>query len=180
MLRQILNTAALGAVFIGLVACTTAGSSAPPATTASPEASGASHPGMSMGSEQPMDIGALGLPADAATADQTIRITASDQLAFDPATVAARVGETITFEIENTGTTAHEFVLGSPEYQTQHQQEMASGAMEMQDEPNVVEIPAGTSASLTWKFTEAGTTRFGCHEPGHFAGGMVGDITVTQ
>ncbi len=89
------------------------------------------------------------------------------------------MGEKITFEIENTGTTDHEFVLGSPEYQTQHEQEMASGAMDMDDEPNAVSVPMGTTTALTWKFTEAGTTRFACHEPGHFAGGMVGDITVT-
>jgi uncharacterized cupredoxin-like copper-binding protein len=33
---------------------------------------------------------------------------------------------------------------------------------------------------MTWRFTEAGTTEFGCHEPGHFAAGMVGDISVTE
>ncbi len=177
MLRQIFKAVASAAIVVGLAACSSAGASAPPASTASPDVSTMPDPGMSM--DPMMDVGALGEPADAATADRTIHITASDQLAFDPATVEVKVGETITFEIENTGTTDHEFVLGSPEYQTEHEQEMTSGAMNMHDEPNAIEIPTGTTASLTWTFTEAGATRFACHEPGHFAGGMVGDITVT-
>lgn len=177
MLRQIFKAVASGAIVVGLAACTSTGASPPPASIASPETSSMPDAGMSM--DAMVDVGALGEPADAANADQTIRMTASDQLAFDPAAVEVKVGETITFEIENTGTTDHEFVLGSPEYQTEHEQEMASGAMDMHDEPHAIEIPTGTTASLTWKFTEAGTTRFACHEPGHFAGGMVGAITVT-
>ena len=177
MLRQIFKAVASVAIVVGLAACTSAGASAPPASIASPETSTMPDAGMSM--DATVDVGALGAPADAANADRTIRMTASDQLAFDPAAVEVKAGETIKFEIENTGTTDHEFVLGSPEYQTEHEQEMASGAMDMHDEPNTIEIPTGTTASLTWKFTEAGTTSFACHEPGHFAGGMVGDITVT-
>lgn len=126
-----------------------------------------------------MDIGALGQPADAASADRTIQISLSNELSFDPAAAQVKVGETVTFEITNTGALDHEFVLGSPAYQAQHEQEMQEGHMEMGDEPNAIDVPAGTTASLTWQFTEAGTTQFGCHEPGHFAGGMVGDITVT-
>lgn len=81
-------------------------------------------------------------------------------------------------EIENTGTVDHEFVIGSAGWQAQHEAEMQEGGMEMGDEPNELEVPAGETTSLTWHFTEAGTTQYGCHEPGHFPAGMVGTITV--
>lgn len=177
MRHQIIKAFATAAIAVGLAACSSAGASAPPASSVGPDASSMPSDGMSM--DPMMDVGALGGAADAASADRTINMTASDQLAFDPETIEVKVGETITFEIENTGGADHEFVLGSPEYQTLHEQDMASGATDMHDEPNAIEIPTGTTASLTWTFTEAGTTRFACHEPGHFAGGMVGDITVT-
>lgn len=73
----------------------------------------------------------------------------------------------------------HEFVLGSADYQDQHGEEMQSGEMAM-GEPNELEVPAGETASLTWHFTEAGTTEYGCHEPAHFPAGMVGTITVSE
>jgi uncharacterized cupredoxin-like copper-binding protein len=127
-----------------------------------------------------MDIGALGEQGEAASADRTVQITANDQLAFDPDAVDVRIGETVTFEIANTGTVDHEFVLGSADFQQQHEEEMQGGEMEMGGEPNELEVPAGETTSMTWRFTEAGTTEFGCHEPGHFAAGMVGDISVTE
>jgi uncharacterized cupredoxin-like copper-binding protein len=57
---------------------------------------------------------------------------------------------------------------------------MQAGHMEMGAETNAVDVPAGTSKTITWQFTEAGVTQFGCHAPGHFAAGMFGDITVSQ
>lgn len=149
--------------------------------------SGESPTPSAMGSEMPvdsgemdMDTGALGEPADASEADRTIHIVASDQLEFDPDTVDVTVGETITFEVENTGSADHEFVLGSAEYQAAHEEEMQSGNMEMGHEPTELDVAAGETAILTWHFTEAGETQFGCHEPGHFPGGMVGTITVRE
>lgn len=143
-------------------------------------------PSPAMSSEMPMgsdsmetDVGALGEPADAADADRTVHILATDDLDFDPDTVDVTVGETITFEIENTGTVDHEFVLGSADFQAQHEEEMQGGEMEM-GEPNEIEVPASETTTLTWHFTEAGMTQYGCHEPGHFPAGMVGTITVTE
>ena len=60
------------------------------------------------------------------------------------------------------------------------EQAMQAGTMEMAGEPNTVDVPAGTTMTLTWQFTEAGTTQFACHQPGHFAACMFGDVTVTQ
>lgn len=174
-LLKVVATAALSGV---LLACSSAGGSTAPPSTAPGTAMRASD--MPTESGAMTEVGALGQPADAATADRTVHITASDQLKFAPDVVQVKVGETVTFEVENAGTTDHEFVLGSPEYQAAHEQEMQAGHMEMGDEPNAVDVPAGETKSVTWMFTEAGATQYGCHELGHFPAGMVGDITVTQ
>jgi uncharacterized cupredoxin-like copper-binding protein len=42
----------------------------------------------------------------------------------------------------------------------------------------VVTIPAGETIELSWTFTEAGTVLIGCHQPGRYAGGMKGQISV--
>ena len=41
-------------------------------------------------------------------------------------------------------------------------------------------VEPGESALLTWRFTESGEVLFGCHEPGHYEGGMVGTIEILQ
>lgn len=46
------------------------------------------------------------------------------------------------------------------------------------EEPNVAPVPAGGTAELTWTFDEAGPVLVGCHQPGRYAAGMTGRITV--
>lgn len=94
------------------------------------------------------------------------------------ATVSA--GETITFRVTNVGNLAPDFTLGDEAAQAEHEAEMAemeSGEM-MHDEPNVLSLPPGETHELTWHFTEPGTVLIGCHEIGHYAGGMIATITV--
>jgi uncharacterized cupredoxin-like copper-binding protein len=169
--ERILRATVVVVVGMTMAACSTAASPNP--------SSNASQMPMESGAME-MELGALGEAAEAADAERTVHITADDQLVFGPNTVEVQVDETITFEIENTGTVDHEFVLGSAEWQEQHEADMQAGEMEMGEEPNELEVPAGETVSLTWRFTEAGTTEYGCHEPGHFDGGpMVGTITVS-
>jgi uncharacterized cupredoxin-like copper-binding protein len=123
-----------------------------------------------------------GAPADAADADREIQIQTLDQLAFDPESVEVEAGETITFVIENTGEIDHEFVLGDEAYQAEHADEMSGGehggghGSELE---NAIEVEPGETAELTWTFEEEAELLFGCHEPGHYDGGMVGAISVT-
>jgi uncharacterized cupredoxin-like copper-binding protein len=46
------------------------------------------------------------------------------------------------------------------------------------DMGNAVKVGPGETAELTWRFDETGTLLYGCHEPGHYEGGMVGTIEV--
>ncbi len=120
----------------------------------------------------------FGSPAEPADADHIVEIAATDDFAFDPAELTFTPGETITFRIVNQGSLVHDFTLGDQATQDEHEAEMAEMNGMVHDQPNVVTVPAGETMELTWTFTEAGTVLIGCHQPGHYAGGMKGQITV--
>lgn len=124
-----------------------------------------------------MDGSAMGEPADASEADRMIKVVVLDELAYDPDELAVSEGEVITFEVVNEGNARHEFILGDSRYQEMHEADMADGGQEgMMD--NGVSVGPGQDATLTWRFTEPGEVLYGCHEPGHYEGGMVGKIEV--
>ena len=124
----------------------------------------------------------FGQPADAVEADRVIEIDANDSLTFDASEITVSAGETITFRITNTGNIAHDFTLGDQETQDQHEAEMAemmeNGETMSHDDPNAVVLAAGDTKELTWRFLEAGTVLIGCHQPGHYAAGMTGAISI--
>lgn len=118
-----------------------------------------------------------GHPGKAAEVKRTIKLSATD-IKFMPAELTIKSGETVRFEIVNDGKLDHEFVLGSAEEQAEHDKEMAAmGGMKM-DHVNGVRVAPGETGSLIWTFTKAGTLQFACHVPGHYAAGMVGQLTV--
>ena len=121
---------------------------------------------------------ALGEPADPADADRTIEIATLDSFAFEPAELTVTAGETVTFRIVNDGSLLHDFTLDGQATQDDHEAEMAGMEGMAHDQPNVVTISAGETIDLSWTFTEAGTVLIGCHQPGHYAGGMKGQISV--
>jgi len=132
---------------------------------------------------------AFGEPGEESTAERTIEVEATSPFIFDPDETTVAVGETVTFEVTNTDAIAHDFLIGDQEAQDEHEQEMREmdDMEEMDDESsmehgdvNAVEVPAGEIASITWTFTEPGTVLFGCHEPGHYDAGMVGEVTVEE
>lgn len=55
---------------------------------------------------------------------------------------------------------------------------LESGEMMMHDDPNTLSLEPGETGELTWRFTGSGEVLYGCHQPGHYAGGMVGSIDV--
>jgi uncharacterized cupredoxin-like copper-binding protein len=113
--------------------------------------------------------------------DRTIAISATDQLRFSPSAFTARAGETVAFEISNSGALPHEFTIGDAPVQQAHERQMASGnAMESSPDATFsVDVPAGQTTRLVYTFEQPGTLLFGCHVPGHYAAGMLATITVT-
>lgn len=130
--------------------------------------------------EEAVNFGEAGDPADA---DRTIEIEMLDSLQFEPETVDVQAGETITFALTNSGKIVHEFLIGDEQYQEEHAEEMAEmngGTVGHEDRPNGIEVEPGETGELTWTFTEEGELLYGCHEPGHYQGGMVGTINVSS
>ena len=122
----------------------------------------------------------LGEPTDVPEADRTIRILASDELRYSPATVRIDLGEVVAFEVTNDGAVPHEFFLADEVHQEAHETEMAHGGQHvMPDSPHAVSLAPGETKTIAWRFTQAGTTEFACHVPGHYAGGMIGSIVVS-
>lgn len=122
---------------------------------------------------------AFGEPADAASADRVIEVSATDDFRFDPASIEVSAGETVTFRVTNTGAIPHDFTLGDEATQQDHAEEMEEMAgMSMPDETNAMVLAPGETKELTWHFTQPGSLMIGCHQTGHYAAGMIGQITV--
>jgi P-type Cu+ transporter len=109
---------------------------------------------------------------------RTIHVDTTDALRFAPEQLSVHAVETIAFEIRNPGAVPHEFFIGTPAEQQEHEREMASGAP-MHAEPGQVDVPAGQTVRLVYTFPQPGTLEYGCHVPGHYPAGMRGAIYVS-
>jgi uncharacterized cupredoxin-like copper-binding protein len=97
---------------------------------------------------------------------------------FVPATIDIKRGETIRFRIINHDAIAHEFVLGDSAEQAAHEKEMAAMPGMPMDDPNGVAVASGKTATLIWTFKSAGELQYACHLPGHYKGGMLGQLNI--
>ena len=144
---------------------------------------------------------AFGQPAPADKATRTVEVTMQD-IAYSPASIDVKAGETVRFVLVNKGNLLHEFNLGDAAMHAQHQKEMlqmqASGmltatgmgkmdhsamghyGMMKHDDPNSVLVEPGKTAELTWTFKQATGLEFACNLPGHYQAGMVGKVNVSQ
>ncbi|SFU96190.1 cupredoxin domain-containing protein [Halomonas korlensis] len=128
--------------------------------------------------------------------DRTIRFEAGDMW-FDPERLDITPGETIKFEIANTGNLEHEFVIGDAEAQEAHRkmmQEMSGdhgdgghgnhGGHDMAEGKHGGSMPAitiapGETAELVWTAPEnVGELEYACNIPGHYEAGMSGNIDL--
>jgi len=135
-----------------LVACSSGSSSASTsAATATPQASAS-----------------LAFTPGTKAHPRVVVITATDQLMFMPMVIAVAKGETITFQVKNTGTIEHEFMVGPK----------ADAFADKEGTPEIAGITGGTAKSLTVTFDGPGPYAFACHATGHFEAGMKGTITL--
>jgi len=109
-----------------------------------------------------------GFVAGTVAVPRHIPIQVNDNLLFAPNVISIAEGETITFDIINVGTATHEFKVG-------HTMDVLG---DLPAAPEVADITAGTTKSLTYTFEGAGPFVFACHEPGHLEHGMIGHILV--
>lgn len=122
----------------------------------------------------------IGQPGDAAKASRTVKVTLSDSMRFVPARIDVKAGETIRFELHNTGKVDHEMVLGALDDLKAHARQMQANPGMAHSEPNQVHLAPGQRGSLIWRFPRSGTVDFACTVPGHLEAGMVGQVNVTR
>jgi uncharacterized cupredoxin-like copper-binding protein len=111
-------------------------------------------------------------PTDARTVELEMR-----DIAFSPTSVDVRVGEKVRFLFKNTGGVTHDAFLGDQAAQDAHEKDMRSGHDHM-TMANAVSVKPGKTASLTYTFAKAGQVVIGCHQPGHYTGGMKAIVNV--
>jgi uncharacterized cupredoxin-like copper-binding protein len=134
-----------------LVACGSSATSSAPAATASNTAAAT-----------------LGFTPGTKASPRVVEVTANDQLAFVPSKITVARGETVTFQIKNSGTVDHEFMIGPA----------ADAFADKSGTPEIDAITGGGTKSLTFTFDGPGPYAFACHEAGHFEAGMKGTIVV--
>ncbi len=108
--------------------------------------------------------------------DRTIEVEMRD-IAFSPSAVDVRVGETVRFNFKNSGQVEHDAFIGDAAAQDQHEKDMRSGH-DHGEGSNAISVKPGKKAQLVHTFDRPGQTLIGCHEPGHYTGGMRIDVNV--
>jgi uncharacterized cupredoxin-like copper-binding protein len=93
-----------------------------------------------------------------------------------PGTTKLEAGKLYLFEVTNTGTTTHEFVLEPASAVDEPLAKVAYGA---KLEAEAEDIAPGQTADLLWTFPTAGPYQMACHVPGHFEAGMKATVTVS-
>ncbi len=110
---------------------------------------------------------------------RTIKIQALDTMRFSPSIVHVEPGQTIRFVVTDTGRLDHEFVIGDAKEQQAHEQVMKEHPNMTMHDPNGITLKPGQTRSILWHFPDHPMVlEYACHEPGHFAAGMIGKIVV--
>jgi len=112
-------------------------------------------------------------PTDARTVEIEMR-----DIAFSPTSVDVRAGEKVRFVFKNTGALTHDAFIGDQAAQDTHEKDMRGGHDGMKTN-NAVSVKPAKSAALTYTFDKAGPVLIGCHQPGHFTGGMKAAVNIT-
>ena len=115
-------------------------------------------------------------PLASAGEDRTIEITMRD-IAFSPDKVDVRAGEKIRFVFANRGSLTHDAFIGDAAAQDQHEKDMRSGH-DHGDGSNAITLRPGKQGQLVYTFDRPGQVIIGCHEPGHYTGGMRVTVNV--
>jgi uncharacterized cupredoxin-like copper-binding protein len=127
---------------------------------------------------------AIGKPGEAAKAKRTVKIAMSEKddgsMAFEPAVLTVKAGETIRLKFTNKGETDHEFVMDVHEGIMEHKALMEKFPEMEHSDPNSIRLAPGAKGEIVWTFANAGDFTFACLIPGHYESGMKGDISVAH
>lgn len=111
---------------------------------------------------------------------RTVQVKMTDALRFEPAEFTFQAGETVRFEVTNAGQIVHEFLIGDEAAQEDFETEMSDGSGMAHDMGPGVSVEPGETETYQYTFSEPGELLAGCHEPGHYDGGMKATIRVAS
>ena len=109
--------------------------------------------------------------------DRTIEVEMRD-IAFAPTAVDVRSGEKVRFVFTNTGQVTHDAFIGDEAAQDAHEKEMRSAHGGHGKGSNAVSVEPGKVRPLTYTFDKPGRILIGCHQPGHYTGGMKAAVNI--
>ena len=172
---KLVRLALIVLVSLVLAACSSAGATFPGAVPSAATAVPSAATAVPSAATSPAES-----PSPAASASTRIEVALTDSMAIELDTKTFPVGVPVTFVVSNMGSADHEFYLGDEAAQVAHEAEMmANGAMG-HDDPEGIAVAPGETKELTYTFTKAGMTLAGCHVAGHYAAGMMTQLTVTD
>jgi uncharacterized cupredoxin-like copper-binding protein len=120
----------------------------------------------------------FGREGDPKKVARTIKVDMNDTMRFTPGTLQVKRGETVRFEVTNSGKTMHEMVLGTIDGLKKHSEMMRKHPGMEHDEPYMAHVAPGKTETIVWTFTKSGEFYYGCLVPGHFEAGMIGRVAV--
>lgn len=156
---------------------------APPAFAAEPAAAAApAEKRKARGKERTAEL-PHGRPGDPRKARRVVRIELSDTMRFFPSQIHVKRGDTVRFDLRNSGELPHEMVIGTMDELKARAALMkhvtTNGvAHDVDHGEHGVRVAPGDRGTLTWHFTRPGEFHYGCLLPGRFEAGMIGTIVV--
>ena len=120
---------------------------------------------------------------------------------YEPSLFSIKAGETIKFEVENTGMLVHEFNIANKMMHIKHQPEMSKMSengillpfsinkekmkkMAKTDKSmdhshsNSVLLEPNQKGEIIWKFINAVDIEIACNVPGHYQAGMIAKVKI--
>ena len=122
----------------------------------------------------------FGREGDPKKVSRTVKVDMSDKMRFTPAELTIKAGETIKFEVKNSGKVMHEMVLGTMKDLKEHAELMRKHPGMEHDEPYMAHVAPGKTGEVVWTFNRSGEFFFGCLIPGHYEAGMIGTVQVAK
>jgi len=125
--------------------------------------------------------GGGGHESHSSAANRVVNVAMRD-IAFDPAAVEVKAGETVRFVFHNEGQIRHDAFIGDEAAQAEHEKEMqeaGSDGKDGHDGGHGITVDPGDIGSLTHTFKAGDVLVIGCHEVGHYAAGMKIAVTVS-
>lgn len=104
----------------------------------------------------------------------TVKVEVGDFF-VKPETTDLGAGTPYRFEVTNTGTNPHEFVI---EPAGKVDEPLETDVQGKEVEAEIEDIAPGVTKELIWTFDQPGDYQMACHVPGHFEAGMKTGFTV--